>query len=133
MPFRLVLVLLVACQLPAPQAFAQSLLLTPQPEVSPGAPPPGGGTLNLQPAFFPSLPQDDASLRGGCRFDVVAGLPIGVRLQVPFAEGERVRLLAEGTLGLYVVLPTVGAGVRAEVDVVTARCNRLTLSPGLGV
>ncbi len=118
---RLRLLVLLAATLPPASSFAQ------EPAPWDARPDPG---VRYDPR--PTFAAPEAS-PGGWRVDLVAGLPIGFRAQVPLAEGERVSLFAEGTAGLYVIMPTVGVGLRPELTLLSGWGNKLSVAPGLGV
>jgi hypothetical protein len=65
--------------------------------------------------------------------DVVAGLPLGLRLQTPILRGAESALAAEAFGGLYLIFPMAGAGLRYHHSVSLGGRDFLTIGPGCGV
>lgn len=65
--------------------------------------------------------------------DVLAGLPLGVRVQVPLRCTNDGAFLVEGFAGFYFILPTVGAGLRYQHTLIERGGRRLTIGPGIDV
>ena len=63
--------------------------------------------------------------------DLLAGLPLGLRLQAPLHTTTDAALVAEAFAGLYIIVPTVGAGLRYRQTVLESARGRLTIGPGV--
>jgi hypothetical protein len=64
---------------------------------------------------------------------VMAGLPLGVRVQCAVGPSPDSRFLLEGFGGLFLVFPAVGAGARVQFTPLAGAHNALVLSPGIDV
>lgn len=84
------------------------------------------GLFPPPPAVVPTVPPAESSLM----VDVVFGLPIQLRLQHRVAE---TRAWIEGGLALYVVVPSVFAGVRFDGVLHQSERDGLIVRPGLDV
>src|SRR4051794_544410 len=60
-------------------------------------------------------------------FDFIFGLPTGFRLQLGF--GEEARWQAEGFLGLELIYPTAGVGLRRRIPWFEGRRDGFVISP----
>src|SRR5437588_5554464 len=101
--FRSVFVLLLLAVWAVP-AFAQSA-----PAAAPGGPglvPPAGAS-----GLFPAVPSPEPEDRWSA--DFLLGLPTGVRVQRLLGGDRTAGWQAEGFVGLEVIFPMAGAGVRA--------------------
>jgi hypothetical protein len=63
--------------------------------------------------------------------DYIVGLPAGVRVQRILGEEGVFNFQVEGFVGLELILPTVGAGVRARLVPVCSTYNAIIISPGV--
>lgn len=64
------------------------------------------------------------------RSDITFGLPTALRVQRRIGESNA---WFEAGAGVYVVIPTVFVGVRADADVFASRSNALCVRPGIDV
>jgi hypothetical protein len=76
-------------------------------------------------------PATQESLRSGWGANLLLGLPTGVRLQKELDSGPDPAFVLEGFVGLFVVLPTVGGGIRYRCSPIQGRTDCLFLSPGV--
>ena len=86
---------------------------------------------NHMPVFEPPYPPQ--TLRSRCLWsaDLLVGVPTGVRLQRVLSEDNDRAWLAEGFLGLELIFPMVGGGVRRRLVSWSGECDCLCFSPGL--
>lgn len=94
--------------------------VTPSPAVAPVV---AGGVAPVPAADAPE-PRSPWSV------DYIVGLPAGVRVQRILGEEGVFNLQAEGFVGLELILPTVGAGVRGRLVPVCSANNAIIISPG---
>ncbi len=100
------------------------------------APDPGGvlrplADLDLQRNAHPFAPVVDLDARWSV--DFLAGLPTGVRLQRDLFTAGPSTLQAEGFLGLEVIFPTAGAGLRYRFAPFRGADDSLAIAPGIDV
>lgn len=62
--------------------------------------------------------------------DILAGLPLGVRLQRTIGPGPDGPFILEGIAGLWVILPMAGVGARVQFTPFSGTHNSLVVSPG---
>jgi len=97
---------------------------TPPPDVA--APPAVGGMPWTEPARCPEGPSR-------VNWDLLVGLPTGLRGQVRVTDDPATAWLVEGFVGAEFVLPTVGVGVRRRITCWDDGCQSFCVNPGVGV
>jgi hypothetical protein len=79
----------------------------------------------------PVLAADAPEPRSPWAVDYIVGLPAGVRVQRFLGEEGVFNLELEGFAGLELILPTVGAGLRARLVPLCSTHNAIIISPGV--
>lgn len=92
---------------------------------SPAAPPPAASDMAA-----PGEPAAVTAPAPGWSLDLLVGLPTGLRVQARLGESAWV---AEGFVGLYIIVPMAGGGVRRCFTPLSGERDALCLSPGVDV